>query len=62
MAETSLDVLQHAGEERGAMGVDPSAADFDEHVRFYKRTLRVVAIFLAHVAVLLLAMYFFLVR
>jgi hypothetical protein len=62
MADTSLDVLQHAGEMRGEIGAMPNAADFDEHVRFYKQTLRVVAIFLAHVAVLLLAMYFFLVR
>ena len=62
MADTSLDVLQHAGEMRGESGTMPNAEDFDEHVRFYKQTLRVVAIFLAHIAVLLLAMYFFLVR
>jgi hypothetical protein len=62
MAETSLGVLKQAGDLRGSTGNDPSAIDFDEHVRFHKSTLRIGGIFIAHVAVILLAMYFFLVR
>ena len=46
MAETSLDVLKREGEIRGSSGHDPGAADFDEHVGFYKSTLRVAAIFI----------------
>ena len=62
MAETSLGVLKREGELRGSTGNDPSAADFDEHVLFYKSVLRVAAIFIAHVVVILVALYVFLVR
>ena len=59
----SLGILKREGEERGAEpGHDLKAADFDEHVAFYRGALRVTKIFLAHVVVLLVAMYFFLVR
>jgi hypothetical protein len=49
MAETSLGVLKREGEIRGSSGHDPGAADFDEHVRFYKSALRVAPIFIGHV-------------
>lgn len=56
MTDSALNILQREGEQRG----DP--ADFDEHVDFYKGALRIARIFIALMAVLLLAMYFFLVK
>jgi hypothetical protein len=47
------------GKNSAARPADPSAADFDEHVRFYKSALRVAAIFIAHVVVILLRNVFF---
>jgi hypothetical protein len=58
-----LSTLQREGEQRGAVaGHDLNAADFDEHLRFYKDTLRVTRTFIVFMAVLLLLLYFFLVR
>jgi hypothetical protein len=60
MADSSLSILRREGEQRGAVsGHDLGAADFDEHLSFYKGTLRFTRIFLALMAVLLLALYFF---
>lgn len=62
MADSALGILQREGEQRGAAGHVPDNADFDAHVSFYKGVLRVARLFLAFMAVLLLGMYFFLVR
>lgn len=62
MADSALRILQRDGEQRGAAGHVPDTEDFDEHVRFYKGTLSVTRIFIVFMAVLLLGMYFFLVR
>ena len=62
MAETSLGELKREGELRGSADHDPSSADFDEHVRFYKSALRGAVIFVAHVVVILLALFFFYIR
>ena len=62
MEDTALNILQHAGEQRGAEGHIPDTADFDEHVAFYKAVLRFTRRFLAFLAVLMLVMYFFLVK
>jgi hypothetical protein len=61
-AEASVSVPKREGELRGSTGHDPSAADFDEHVRFYKSTLRIAGIFIAHIVAILLVLYFFVVR
>ncbi len=62
MAESALGILQRAGEQRGSDGHFPNAADFDEHVLFYKSALRFTRIFVALIALLLVGMYAFLVR
>ena len=62
MADSALGILIREGERRGALGHIPNAQDFDEHVRFYKSALRIARLCLASIAVLLLGMFFFLVR
>ena len=62
MADSALGILIREGERRGASGHVPDAQDFDEHVRFYKSAVRIARLSLAFVAVLLVGMYFFLVR
>ncbi|WP_045835211.1 hypothetical protein [Hyphomicrobium sp. 99] len=62
MADSAMGILRREGERRGASGHVPDTQDFDEHVRFYQSALRIVRIFLVFIAVLLLGMYFFLVR
>lgn len=62
MADSALGILQREGEQRGASGHVPDTQDFDEHVRFYRGALGIVRTFLAFMVVLLLGMYFFLVR
>ena len=62
-AASSLDILQREGEQRGAVaGNDPDDREFDEHLNFYKSALRLTRTCLAFLVLLLLAMYFFLVR
>lgn len=62
MADSALGILQREGEQRGAAGNVPDTADFDEHVSFYKGVLRLTRTVIAFLAVLLIGMYFFLVR
>lgn len=63
MAQSSLSILQGEGEQRGAVSRHGlGASDFDEHISFYKGALRLTRIFIIFMAVLLLALYFFLVR
>lgn len=56
MTDSALSILQREGEQEG------NAADFDEHIAFYKSALRITRIVIALIVCLLLAMYFFLVR
>jgi hypothetical protein len=56
MTESALSILQKEGEQGG------NAADFDQHIAFYKSALRVTRTVIAFIICLLLAMYFFLVR
>jgi hypothetical protein len=62
MADSALSILKREGEQRGATGHVPDTKDFDEHLSFYKSAIRFTRIFLAFMAVLLVGMYFFLVR
>jgi hypothetical protein len=62
MSDSALSILQREGEQRGASGHVPDTHDFDEHVAFYKSVMRFTRMFLVCMAVLLLGMYFFLVR
>ena len=62
MAVSALEILQREGEQRDATGHVPDTADFDEHVRFYRRAVRITRMVIAFMAVLLLGMYFFLVK
>jgi hypothetical protein len=62
MADSAFSILQREGEQRGATGHVPDTEDFDEHVSFYKGAIRFTRMFLAFMAVLLLGMYFFLVK
>ena len=62
---SSIGILEREGERRGALeptGFVPNRADFEAHIETYRGFKRVIAIFIAHLAVILLAMYFFLVR
>ena len=56
MTSSALSVLQKEGGQGG------DAADFDQHIAFYKSALRITRAVIAFLACLLLAMYFFLVR
>lgn len=56
MTDTELSILKKEGDQ----GPDP--AQFDEHIVFYKDTMRITRIVIAAIACLLLGMYFFLVR
>jgi hypothetical protein len=59
--ENSLEILKLEGEHHAeVLHEDP--ADFDEHIRFYRGTLRFVRNSVALMAVLLIGLYFFLVR
>jgi predicted N-formylglutamate amidohydrolase len=63
MGQSSLGILQREGEVRGSvMGHGLDTAEFDDHVSFYKGALRVTRIFVGSLALLLVLMYFFLVR
>ena len=60
---TSLDVLETEGYRRGATeAAAVPSQEFEEHVRTYRSFLRGAVLFVAHVAVILLVMAFFLVR
>jgi hypothetical protein len=39
----------------------PNAREFDEHLHFYRNTIRFIAIFIAHVAVILALLAYFLI-
>jgi hypothetical protein len=56
MTESALSILKKEGEQGG------NAADFDQHIAFYKSALRIMRTVIAFIICLLLAMYFFLVR
>jgi ABC-type lipoprotein release transport system permease subunit len=56
MTNSALRSLQREGEQQG------DAADFDEHIAFYKSAVRITRVILAFIIFLLLAMYLFLVR
>ena len=61
---TSFGILEQEGEQRGASeptGYVPDRADFEDHIETYREFKRVIAI-TVHLMVLLLGMYFFLVR
>lgn len=62
---TSFGILEQEGEQRGASeptGYVPDRADFEDHIETYRGFKRVIAITVAHLGVLLLGMYFLLVR
>jgi aa3 type cytochrome c oxidase subunit IV len=62
---TSFGILEQQGEQRGASeprGYVPDRADFEHHIETYRGFKRVIAITVAHLVVILLGMYFFLVR
>ncbi|HVZ05639.1 aa3-type cytochrome c oxidase subunit IV [Hyphomicrobium sp.] len=63
-ALTSFGILEREGELRGASepsGYVPDRADFDEHIRTYRAFKKILLIAIAHIAVLLALMGFFLV-
>lgn len=62
MADSALSILQREGEKRAAAGHVPDVEDFDEHLRFYKGAVRFARTVIVLLAILLLGMYFFLVR
>lgn len=62
---SSFGILEQEGERRGASeptGFVPDRTDFEHHIETYRGFKRIIAITVAHLAVILLAMYFFLVR
>lgn len=62
---SSFDILEEEGLKRGgAKGshASPDAQDFEDHMRTYRSFLHVIMISIAFLAVLLLAMAYFLVR
>ncbi len=59
--ENSLGILQHEGEHH-AEELHENPADFDEHVEFYRGALRITRFFVGSMALLLIGLYFFLVR
>jgi hypothetical protein len=62
---TSFGILEQEGEQRGAAepaGYVPNASDFEAHIETYRGFKRTIAIAVAHLTVILLCMYFFLVR
>ena len=56
MTDSALSILKREGEQGG------DAADFDQHIAFYRGALRITRMVIAFIACLLLGMYFFLVR
>lgn len=63
-ALSSFGILEREGELRGASeppGFVPDRADFDEHIRTYRAFKKIVLIVIAHLAVLLALMAYFLV-
>lgn len=58
---SSVRILEQEGERRGELE-PPDGSDFEAHIETYRGFKRIVAITIAHLAVILLAMYFFLVR
>lgn len=61
---TSIDLIRAESDRRYAADprAFPNAAEFDEHLQTYRIFLRWVALFVAHVAVILALLAFFLVR
>lgn len=61
---TSFELLHEEGLRRGSDGIvdDAVAADFEQHARTYRTFLRIVGIFVAHLAVILVLMYLLFVR
>jgi len=59
-----MDLLRAEGDRRGLVDpkTSPNAAEFDEHVSTYRNFLRWAGLFVAHVAVILALLAFFLVR
>ena len=60
---TSVDILEQEGERRGASepkGFVPNSADFEAHIQTYRDVKKIILIVIAHLAVLLAAMAFFL--
>ena len=59
---TALEMLEEEGIERAAIEKQPHAPDvedFESHVRTYRDFIRGVVIFVAHVAVILIALAYF---
>lgn len=62
-ALTSIGILEQEGELRGASepkGYVPNGADFEAHIQTYRDFKKIILIVLAHLAVILAAMAFFL--
>ena len=62
-ALTSVGILEQEGELRGASepkGYVPNRDDFEAHIETYRQFKKIILIFIAHMAVLLAAMAFFL--
>jgi hypothetical protein len=61
---TALEMLEEEGIEHAAVEQQPYAPDikeFEHHIRTYRDFVRGVAIFVAHVAVILIALLYFFV-
>ncbi|WP_197077538.1 aa3-type cytochrome c oxidase subunit IV [Hyphomicrobium sp. 99] len=59
---TALEMLEEEGIERAAVEKQPYAPtvqEFENHVRTYRDFIRGVTIFVAHVAVILIALAYF---
>lgn len=61
---TSIEILQADGVRRAAAKPERSfdPPDFDHHIQTYKGFLRVAFLFVAHIAFILAALAFFLIR
>ena len=57
----SLEILKRDGIERASHGHVPDPLDFQNHVQFYRSFLGIGALFVAHAAVLLAGLAYFLV-
>lgn len=60
----SIEILKRDGIQRAGANPERSfnPADFDHHIQTYKGFLRVVFLFVAHIAFILAALAFFLMR
>lgn len=54
---SSVDLIQSEGERRTS---EPNAEDFDDHIRTYRSFLKGAGLFVAHLAVILILMAYFL--